>query len=315
MTVMQTSGAPAPDERPDLSIVIPVLDEEENVAQVYRELAGVLRSLGRTYEIIFVDDGSSDDTYREIRKIDDPRVIAIGFKRHRGKAAALSCGFSEARGDVIITMDGDLQDDPAEIPRFLAALAGYDVVSGWKQGRQDSLDKTLPSRAFNWLTRRLTGVQIHDFNCGFKAYRRAVVKNIDIYGELHRYIPAIARWKGYDVGEITVAHRPRVKGRSKYGMKRLPKGLLDLITIKFLMSYGQRPLHFFGGLGLLAGGIGTIICLDLLYSWLGGNKIGERPLLILGVLLILVGMQFIATGLIGELIISRRSTEEWVRRD
>ncbi|OPY25444.1 MAG: Glycosyltransferase AglD [Methanocella sp. PtaU1.Bin125] len=301
---MKPADVPATDRYPDLSIVIPVFNEEENVGPLYEELSAVLRATGLDYEIVFVDDGSSDATYDRICEIVDEHIRIFRFRRHRGKADALALGFDGARGDVIITMDGDQQDDPAEIPRFIEALARYDVVSGWKQNRQDALGKRLSSRVFNWLTRQLTGVHIHDFNCGFKAYRQEVVKSIGIYGELHRYIPAIASWEGYSVGEIGVRHRPRTRGRSKYGFMRLLKGTLDLLTIKFLMSYGQRPLHLFGGGGLIFGSTGLIICTYMAYLWLNGIAIGERPLLMLGILLIIVGIQLFAIGLLGELIIS-----------
>jgi glycosyltransferase involved in cell wall biosynthesis len=301
-------------EPPHLSIIIPVYNEKDNVTELHEELLKALSSTGYTYEIIFIDDGSRDGTYQaldSIRKADN-KVKIIRFQKNFGKSAALSYGFSRARGKVIITMDGDLQDDQKEIPRFLEALDSYDMVSGWKQKRHDPLTKTLPSKIFNWLTRRLTGVNIHDFNCGFKAYRSEVVKNINIYGEMHRYIPAIAQWKGFIVGEVPVDHRPRTRGKSKYGTKRLIRGLLDLITIKFLMSYCQRPLHLFGGIGFLSCGAGAAICSYLLYTWLTGVKIGDRPLLTLGVLLIIIGIQFVAIGLIGELMVSTRDNREWV---
>jgi len=299
---------------PYLSIIIPVYNEKDNIIELHDELLKALSSTGQTYEILFIDDGSRDGTYQALDSIReaDNSVKIIRFQKNFGKSAALSYGFSRVKGEVIITMDGDLQDDPREIPQLLAALANYDVVSGWKRKRHDPLTKTLPSKIFNWLTRHLTGVNIHDFNCGFKAYRNGVVKNINIYGEMHRYIPAIAYWKGYSVGEVPVNHRPRTRGKSKYGTGRLLKGLLDLITIKFLMSYCQRPLHLFGGMGFLSGGVGTAICSYLLYTWLTGEKIGDRPLLTLGVLLIILGIQFVAIGLIGELIVSSRENREWV---
>ena len=211
-------------------------------------------------------------------------------------------------------MDGDLQDDPKEIPSFIEALKTYEVVSGWKQKRNDPVSKRVPSKIFNAMTSVLTGVHLNDFNCGFKAYRSYVVKNISIYGGLHRYIPVIAHLKGYSVGEMVVQHHPRASGKSKYGPRRIFAGFLDLITIKFLMSYSRRPMHVFGTLGLLCGAIGAAICLYLFSIWIMGSRIGDRPLLDLGVLLVMIGIQFIAIGLIGELIISSRNNNDWVLR-
>jgi hypothetical protein len=211
-------------------------------------------------------------------------------------------------------MDGDLQDDPKEIPRFLEALKTYEVVSGWKQKRNDPPGKRLPSKVFNAMTGVLTGVHLNDFNCGFKAYRSYVVKNISLYGGMHRYIPVIAHLKGYSVGEIAVEHHPRVNGKSKYGTRRLFSGFLDLITIKFLVSYSKRPMHIFGSLGLLFSTLGAIICIYLFAIWIRGTSIGNRPLVDLGVLLVVIGIQFMAIGLIGELIISMRKNNDWVVR-
>jgi glycosyltransferase involved in cell wall biosynthesis len=301
-------------EKPEVSIIIPAYNEEDNVTELYNNLIPALSDTKKTYEILFIDDGSKDLTEEKLKELTkkDDKVRYVSFRRNFGKAAALSCGFSLAKGDNIITMDGDLQDDPKEIPRFLEELKKYDVVSGWKFKRHDPLTKTLPSKIFNLLTRYITGVNIHDFNCGFKAYRSDVVKNIDLYGELHRYIPAIASWKGFNVGEIKVEHRPRIHGTSKYGIKRLFKGIFDLITIKFLMSYVERPLHLFGGIGLISGSAGFLICAYLLYLWLLGNRIGERPLLMLGVLLLIIGVQFFVLGLLGELIVSSKNKRNWV---
>jgi glycosyltransferase involved in cell wall biosynthesis len=238
-------------------------------------------------------------------------VRVISFKRNFGKSSALACGFSNAKGGLVITMDGDLQDDPKEIPRFIEALENYDMVSGWKNKRKDPPSKTIPSKLFNTLTRALTGVDIHDFNCGYKAYHSYVIKGINLYGEMHRYIPVIASWKGFSVGEITVDHHKRAHGHSKYGASRLIKGLFDLVTIKFLISYSKRPMHFFGSIGLVVSAIGVIICSYLLMLWLSGTAIGGRPLLMLGVLLLIIGVQFISIGLIGELSISARHNNDW----
>lgn len=297
-----------------VSVIVPVYNEEANVEPLYGKLTSTLSTLGMPYEIIFIDDGSTDDTYERLKAITDPAPTIVRFQRNFGKAAALSCGFSRARGKYVITMDGDLQDDPKEIPRFIEALKTYDVVSGWKQKRNDPLTKLIPSRIFNALTSTLTGVHIHDFNCGYKAYRHYTLKNINLYGEMHRYIPIIAHSKGYSVGEIPVEHHPRASGRSKYGVKRLFSGFLDLITIQFLTSYAKSPMHMFGMLGLVLGGLGTLVCLYLLYLWSTGVHIGNRPLLSLGVLLMVIGIQFIAIGLIGELIISTRNNNDWIVR-
>lgn len=302
-------------EQPYLSIVIPVYNEEENIGPLYERLHDTLASIDRPYEIIFIDDGSRDRTPSKIREIDDECVRSIRLQKNYGKSAALSCGFRAAKGKAIITMDGDLQDDPKEIPRFLTELEKYDMVSGWKYDRKDPLFKTVPSKIYNILTRFITGVRIHDFNCGYKAYHARVAMSLNLYGEMHRYIPAIAAWKGFSVSEIAVEHHSRAYGRSKYGMTRLIKGILDLITVKFLMSYSSRPLHLFGSIGFLIIIIGGIICLYLFYIWIQGISIGQRPLLILGVLLVFIGVQFISIGLVGELIINSRKNDEYIIRN
>lgn len=301
--------------KPNLSIIIPVHNEEKNILELYEKLYNSLSLpslIERTYEIIFIDDGSTDSTFEEIRRIKNSKVKVVRFQRNYGKAAALSCGFKRSKGDIVITLDGDLQDDPKEISRFIEELKKYDMVSGWKNKRQDPLSKILPSRLFNRLTRFITGVKIHDFNCGYKAYNNYVVKNINLYGELHRYIPALVYWKGYTVGEIEVKHHPRIHGESKYGAERLLKGFLDLITVTFLILYKKRPLHVFGGIGLLLGLSGVIISLYLMILWAIGLKIGDRPLLMLGILLTVTGAQFISLGLIGELITNSRNNDDYI---
>ncbi|PAV11465.1 glycosyl transferase family 2 [Methanosarcina spelaei] len=301
--------------KPNLSIIIPVHNEEENILELYERLYSTLSLpslIEITYEIIFIDDGSTDGTFEEIKKIKNSKVKVVRFQRNYGKAAALSCGFKRSKGDFVITMDGDLQDDPNEIPRFIEELKRYDMVSGWKNKRQDPISKTLPSKVFNRLTRFITGVKVHDFNCGYKAYNNYVVKNINLYGELHRYIPALVYWKGYTVGEIEVEHHPRVHGESKYGIERLLKGFLDLITVTFLMMYKKRPLHVFGGIGILFGLSGVIISIYLIVLWATGLKIGDRPLLMLGILLTVTGAQFISLGLIGELITNSRNNDDYI---
>ena len=292
------------DVCPDLSIVIPVLNERDNLRELHQRLTQVLNALDRSYEIIFVDDGSSDGSVELGRKLvaEDPHLILVEFRRNFGKAAALHTGFEMAQGAIIITMDGDLQDDAEEIPRFLTAIeTGLDLVSGWKQNRQDPLSKTLPSRFFNLVTAWVTGVTLQDFNCGFKAYRRDVVKGVNLYGELHRYIPVIAYGRGFRVGEIPVRHYPRRHGKSKYRLARFWRGAFDLFTVAFLNSFQRRPLHLFGSLGLGFLVTGTIIDAYLAIVWLLGQSIGQRPLLILGTLLISIGIQVLLFGLLAEM--------------
>jgi glycosyltransferase involved in cell wall biosynthesis len=292
---------------PRLSVVVPAMNEEGNVAHLHRAIAGVLDAEGVTFELILIDDGSTDDTWATIEDVAarDARVIGLRHRRNFGKARGLSTGFAVATGDLILTMDGDLQDDPEEIPRFIARLdEGYDLVSGWKQRRQDPLGKTLPSRVFNTTVRAVSGVPLHDFNCGFKIYRAEVVRSIRLYGELHRFTPVLAHAEGFRIGELPVRHHPRRWGTSKYGWSRLTKGFLDLLTVTFLTEYRQRPMHVLGVPGIVALVLGAIIGL-----WLTGEKvltgasIGNRPLLLLGVLLVLVGVQFFGLGLLGELLV------------
>ena len=269
-------------------------------------MAEVLAGEGRSFEIIFVDDGSSDGTPERVKEIhaDDPRVKLVRLRRNFGKAAALCAGFDASSGEIIVTMDGDLQDDPHEIPRFLTKLEEeqLDLVSGWKKKRHDPISKRYPSLLFNWATRKMASVELHDFNCGFKAYRREVLDQIALYGELHRYIPVLASRRGFSIGEIAVRHHPRRHGTSKYGFDRFYKGLLDLITVLFITKYTRRPLHLFGFIGLASVSLGFLINLYLLIVWIQGESLSNRPLLLLGVLLMLVGIQVLTTGLIGEMI-------------
>lgn len=290
-----------------ISVVIPVFNERENVANLHGELIAVLDSYrDKTCELIFIDDGSSDGTFEVLEALHakDPRVKVVQFRRNFGKSAALSAGFAIAQGDVIFTMDGDLQDDPAEIPHFLESLSpGFDLVSGWKYPRHDPLSKTLPSKLFNATVRLTTGVPLHDFNCGFKAYRREVIEEIPLYGELHRYTPVLAHQKGFRVTEIKVVHRPRQFGRSKYGFRRFARGFFDLLTVLFLGTYTWRPLHLFGWAGIGSFGLGFLISLYLAVLWFAGEgPIGNRPLLTLGVLLMIIGIQFFSMGLLAEMI-------------
>jgi glycosyltransferase involved in cell wall biosynthesis len=304
----------------EVSVILPVLDEVESLGVLHRELTEALQRLGRSYEIIFVDDGSRDGSFQRIEKLrlEDPRVRAMQLRRNFGKAAALAVGFGEAQGDVVVTLDADLQDDPAEIPKLLSRLEdGFDLVSGWKQDRQDPRSKTWPSRLFNWVTGFLTGVRLHDFNSGFKIYRREVVQEIRLYGELHRFIPALAAWRGFQVTEIPVHHRARRYGRTKFGSARLWRGFLDLLTVLFLTRYTRRPLHLFGGLGLIAWTVGFVVNAYLTGIWLSGAEpIGHRPLLAFGVLSMLVGVQFFAVGLLSELVLSyqTRTDDVSIRR-
>lgn len=295
-----------PHDELDLSVVIPLLDEEGSLRELHERLAAVLEGLGRSYEILFVDDGSTDGSPAILDELAaaDPRVGFVRFRRNFGKSAALDAGFERARGAVVITMDADLQDDPSEIPRMLEALeGGLDLVSGWKAKRHDPVGKTLPSKLFNFVVRRLSGLQLHDFNCGFKAYRRECLEGLELYGDLHRYVPVLVGARGFAVGELAVTHHARKHGHSKYGVGRMTRGFFDLLTVLLLTRYQRRPLHFFGAIGLLStlGGLG---CLSFLTArklfW--GEAIGHRPLLILGLLLVVVGVQLFCTGLLAEMI-------------
>lgn len=290
----------------DISVVVPVLDEEGSVLELASRVAAVLGGLKRSFEIVFVDDGSKDGTpkrIREAREI-DRRVKLVRLRRNFGKAAALTAGFDHSSGDLVVTMDGDLQDAPEEIPRMLAALEErqLDLVSGWKKHRRDPASKRWPSRLYNWVTRKLAQVDLHDFNSGFKVYRREVLSEISVYGELHRYIPVLASRRGFSVGEVDVVHHPRVHGVSKYGWDRFYKGLLDLLTVLFITKYTRRPLHLFGAVGLIFLGLGLSINVYLAVLWFLGQTLSNRPLLLLGMLLMLMGIQVLTTGLLGEML-------------
>ncbi len=290
----------------EISVVVPVFDEEESLRELHARLTEVLEGMGRTYEIVYVDDGSGDaslDILREIYET-DRRVKLVGFRRRYGKSAALCVGFDEADGGIIITIDADLQDDPAEIPRLVAKLEeGYDLVSGWKKKRNDPVSKTLPSKFFNFMVAAATGLNLHDINCGLKAYRRAVTDHIKVYGQLHRFLPVFAHKAGFKVGELAVVHHPRLHGRTKYGIGRFLHGSLDLLTVILITGYTGSPLHFFGsiGIGFTAGGF-VINCYLLYLKISDGNIHGRTPLLMLGVLLMLLGFQLVSTGLLAELI-------------
>ncbi|HNP71616.1 MAG TPA: glycosyltransferase family 2 protein [Kouleothrix sp.] len=292
----------------DLSVVIPVLDEAENLPALAERLTRSLEALGASYEIIVVDDGSRDNSFAILRELAraDARMRVVRLRRNFGQTAAFSAGFDRARGRVVVTLDADLQNDPDDIGMLLEKIdQGYDVVSGWRAFRQDPfLNRRLPSMIANWLISRVTGVHLHDFGCSLKAYRAEVLAGIRLYGELHRFIPAIASWQGVAVTELPVHHAPRRFGRSKYGIGRTLRVILDLITIRFLLSYGTRPMQIFGLLGLSISGLGFLLGLYLTYAKLvAGESIGSRPLLMLAVLLIVVGVQLVTMGLIGELVV------------
>jgi glycosyltransferase involved in cell wall biosynthesis len=290
-----------------LSIVVPLYNEEENVSELHEKLKSVLDATGREYEIIFVDDGSIDRTLVLLQRIQaaDSRVIVLSFRRNFGQTAAFAAGFDYASGDVIVTIDGDLQNDPEDIPKLLDSIKENDVVSGWRKKRKDPFfSRRLPSVMANWLISKVTGVKLHDYGCSLKAYRREVIKNLKLYGEMHRFIPAVANLYGVKIAEVETFHRPRMRGKSKYGISRTIKVVLDLITVKFLLSFSTRPLQFFGPIGLLSGAIGFLISLYLsLEKILSGKDIGGRPMLLLGALMIIVGIQFIGMGLLGEMMV------------
>ncbi len=299
-----------------ISVVVPVHDEERTVALLYEELQAALEPLDQPWETVFVDDGSSDGSFAALTRLhnahDNVRVVRL--RRNFGKAAALAAGFAQAQGDIVVTIDADLQDDPAEIPRLLAKLdEGFDLVSGWKTHRRDPLSRRVPSKIFNWVTGRVSGLRLHDLNCGLKAYRADVLNGLRLYGELHRFIPVLAHYRGYRIAELPVNHRPREHGRSRYGVERYVRGFLDLLTVSFIGRYRHRPLHLFGGLGLVLGFFGFLVLAYLTVLKLDGHAIGQRPLLILGVLLVVVGLQFFSLGLISELITSQHEELTAVR--
>jgi glycosyltransferase involved in cell wall biosynthesis len=291
-----------------ISVVIPVCNEERSVALLYEELQAALEPLGEAWDAVFVDDGSTDGSFAALTRLHDrhDNVRVIRLRRNFGKAAALAIGFGQAHGDVVVTIDADLQDDPAEIPRLLLKLEeGFDLVSGWKAHRRDPLGRRFLSRIFNWVTGRVSGLRLHDMNCGLKAYRADVVRGLRLYGELHRFIPVLAHYRGFRIAELPVNHRAREHGRSRYGVERYLRGFLDLLTVSFIGRYRHRPLHLFGGLGLVLGAIGLAILVYLTIVKLLGHAIGDRPLLTLGVLLVVVGLQFFSLGLISEMLTSQ----------
>jgi glycosyltransferase involved in cell wall biosynthesis len=290
----------------EISFVIPVFNEERSIQELYAGITEQMRKISKRYEVIFLDDGSTDASFEKLLNIamNDDRVQVLKFRKNFGKSVALDEGFRRSKGKIIITMDADLQDDPKEISRFISELdKGYDLVSGWKKIRKDPFfGKTLPSKLFNFMIRCFSGLKIHDYNCGFKAYKKSLARHLPLYGDLYRYIPAIAHSMGFKVTEIPIEHHPRIYGKSKYGLNRFTHGLFDFITIIFLTKYLKRPMHLFGLAGFILSITGFVICLYLSIIWFLGERIGNRPLLLLGVLLILLGTQFIFTGLVAEMI-------------
>ncbi len=291
-----------------LSIVVPLYSEKDSLEELHRRIVSVCEGMGCEFEIVFVDDGSTDSSLNVLENIRerDNRAKIIHFRTNMGKAAGLQAGFEASTGCIVITMDADLQDDPAEIPALVAALdSGLDMVSGWKKTRHDPLSKTLPSKLFNAVVRYFSGLKLHDFNCGLKAYRKEVVESLTLYGELHRYIPVLAKFNGFTVGEIPVQHHPRKHGQSKYGAKRLVTGFLDLLTVILLTRYTSKPLHFFGSVGLFCCFLGGIVNLYIVKIWASTgftNIHGRVPLLLGAIFMVLLGIQFISTGLLAELI-------------
>jgi glycosyltransferase involved in cell wall biosynthesis len=296
-------ATPAEDP-PEVSVIVPGLNEADSLAELARRIHESLDGK-RAYEIVFVDDGSTDHTWEVITRLhaEDARVKGVKLRRNFGKAMALSAGFQRARGEIFITMDADLQDDPADLPAFIAKIEeGHDVVVGWKVERLDPQNRLVLSRIFNGTVRRATGVKLHDMNCGFNGYRREVIRSIPVYGDLFRFIPAFAAWEGFRVAEVPVKHHARKYGKSRYGLERILRGFFDLLSVMFLTRFQRKPMHLFGLVGLVLGGVGFLTELYLTILWFRGHKIGDRPLLLLGALLILAGIQFFSMGFIGEFL-------------
>lgn len=293
-----------------LSVVAPVFNEAPNIRPLYDQVTSSLDGVVEDYEIVLVDDGSTDGSYEIMRELHeaDPRVVVVRFRRNFGQSAAFAAGFDYAQGETIVTMDADLQNDPADIPMLLEKLAeGYDVIAGWRHNRKDNIIRKIPSMIANRLIARTTGVQLHDTGCSLRAYRREVIKNINLYGEMHRFIPALASWVGITLAEVPVNHRPRLQGKAKYGkfgLDRTLRVLLDLTTIYFMLGFIGRPMHLFGTIGLASSALGVLTGLYLTgLKLLAGQDIGDRPLLLLAILLVMIGVQFLAMGLLGEIVV------------
>ncbi len=302
---------------PDLSIIVPVYNEQDSLEELHRQISAVEKESGQAFEIVFVDDGSKDNSWNVLKTLaaNHNNIKCIRFRRNFGKAAALRAGAAETTAPLVVTMDADLQDDPVEIPRFIEALGDdYDLISGWKEKRNDPIGKTFPSKVFNWLIGMMTGVKLHDHNCGFKLYRREIFDEIKLYGEMHRFVPVLATARGFRVNEISVNHRAREHGVSKYGLERLPKGFLDLLTVSFLTGYNQRPQHVIGAMGLLSCFAGMVGVIYLTIYWVlrmsfeayaNWPPLHERPLLIFSLGALLLGTQLLCMGFLAELIVNR----------
>jgi glycosyltransferase involved in cell wall biosynthesis len=293
-----------------VTVAVAAYNEAESLSELVTQVGRTLTELGTEWEIVVVDDGSTDGTYEVLKRLtrEVPQLRSKSFLRNYGKSAALAVAFQEASGDRIVTMDADLQDDPAEIPMLLAKLdEGWDLVSGWKKVRHDPASKTLPSKLFNFVTGRVSGLGLHDFNCGLKAYRSQVAKGLPVYGELHRFLPALAHWQGFRVTETPVRHHARKYGSSKFGARRFINGFLDLITVTFVHSGKYGPLHVFGRVGLVFGVVGSVIFGSFVVSWLMGNPIRTRPIFVIGLILIILAIQFVSLGLLGELVVKGQS--------
>jgi glycosyltransferase involved in cell wall biosynthesis len=304
----------------DLSVVIPLFNEVESLAVLHGELHAALRPMGRSFELVFVDDGSSDGSLEALRRLhadDAEHVRVLSFRRNHGKSAAMAAGFAAARGRMVVTLDADLQDDPAEIPKLVAAVeSGADLVCGWKRERRDPWSKTLPSKLFNAVTARVSGVRLHDFNTGLKAYRADVVRDLHIYGELHRFVPVLAAWQGFTVREVPVHHRARRFGRSKFGAARFLNGFLDLVTVMFITRGGRSPLHFFGTLALLFFVVGLGVCAWFFVQWMQGQGLRVRPLMLLGIGFVIVGVQIGGMGLLAEMLSAQHAERQtWSFRE
>ena len=307
-------GGAAPGQAPglDLTVLVPVLNEAENMRPLVEKIVQDLKPLGKRYEILVIDDGSTDGTFDQLRALapSTPALRAIRFRRNFGKSAALSSGFREARGRVVVTMDGDLQDDSAEIARLLAKIdEGFDLVSGWKQNRKDSISKTVPSKLFNAVTSAVSGVPLHDMNCGLKAYREEVTRTIHLRGELHRFIPVLAHWSGFRVGEIRTVHHPRIHGKTKFGVSRFLNGFLDLTAVMFLTTSSNRPVHLFGRVGIAFALAGAALTVGYTWPWFLGEGLRLRPGLLFGLVLVILGIQFLSLGFLGEMIAGSRAEE------